>query len=712
MSLSDSNLNAQLQAVTVPDGLLDRLRAVVFEDDDGLDATLREVAVPAGLIKRLHAIPLADDDGLDEALRNVPVPLGLTASWRRSRQFGDRVMRFSRLATAASLIIAVSLSYFSAMILSLAVSRSTEVTKTEPDSNAVPAPEPLQALKDTWANQPLEEPRAAVPLASPPKVGLARVEPRHPRGAEELGTGLNMPQRADPLLMPELYHGIAPNQFDDLPELPRRVANLVPRGLDWPLVPGSNSAFLIRYGLHPFVSPAAHAKLQTCPVPLGIDASSYELARRYAEENLLPPPEMVRTEDFLQAVDYEYPKPTKQNLGLIMAAGPSPISGEGFCLLQVGVQARQITDDKHPPAQLVFLVDTSTSMRWGSRIELIRRAMRDISHRLQPADRLSLVSFNQAAHVLVQSVGPESMAQFDAAVESLTAEGSTDVAVGLREAFSLVQRFGGQGRPPVRVVLLTDGLLELADTVVQRIEHEVSEASGRGIPLHVIDLGQQNEGDPQLAAFAKAGHGTVHRAVNTDQVHSAIREILTGRSQLMARGALLQVTFNPKTVLEYRLLGHETRWAGMLPGPLEGDFGEGQSRTALYEVRLATTGPSEVATAEVTWLQPGDKQPTGKHHKATAHLLRKDFASSLMGSALSLQEAGVVAYTAEALRKSPFLSRNQRLPLSTAQALVRAFELAGQVDSRLNQRPSFAEFALFIQQEIKAKPAPANGRRP
>ena len=76
-------------------------------------------------------------------------------------------------------------------------------------------------------------------------------------------------------------------------------------------------------------------------MPLAVEPSSYELARRYLERNELPPADRVRTEEFLAAVDYNFPKPKQQSLGLTVAGGPSPISGEGFCLLQVGVQARQ-----------------------------------------------------------------------------------------------------------------------------------------------------------------------------------------------------------------------------------------------------------------------------------------------------------------------------------------------------------------------------------
>ena len=84
MASGDFKLDAQLRAVTVPSGLLERLMALPYADDAGLDEATRANEVPEGLLQRLAVIPLADDDaGLDEALRNVTVPRELEMSFHR-----------------------------------------------------------------------------------------------------------------------------------------------------------------------------------------------------------------------------------------------------------------------------------------------------------------------------------------------------------------------------------------------------------------------------------------------------------------------------------------------------------------------------------------------------------------------------------------------------------------------------------------------------
>ena len=343
-------------------------------------------------------------------------------------------------------------------------------------------------------------------------------------------------------------------------------------------------------------------------------------------------------------------------------------------------------------------------------MEIVRRALGELPGMIGPADRLSLVTFSQAAHVLVENLSGDAAAPFAAAAESLSAEGATNIIAGLREAYGAARPTLGAGRPQVRIVLLTDGLLDLEPATAERIGRQVAEAAAENIPLDVIDLGQQKATDPQVASLAAEGRGTVHRAVSSRQVGWALREIVTGRSQVVARAGRLQVTFNPKTVLEYRLLGHESGdWGGLLPGPLEADFHEGQAATALFEVRLSPTGAQDLASVDLAWYAAdGEKTLAGKTAEtARATVQRKHFAASLTSSALSLQEAAVVAYTAEVLRHSPFLFRSHA-PLSVPAAFSRAVDLSAQVDSRLQRQPSFEEFAALVRQELKAHPA----RRP
>jgi hypothetical protein len=89
--------------------------------------------------------------------------------------------------------------------------------------------------------------------------------------------------------------------------------------------------------------------------------------------------------------------------------------------------------------------------------------------------------------------------------------------------------------------------------------------------------------------------------------------------------------------------------------------------------------------------------------RAAVQIRRKDFAPTVSRTAPCLQQAAVIASTAEILRHSPFVFRQQKTSVSAA--LFRTLEWARQVDSRLQQRKAFAEFVNLIGQEMKAHPA-------
>ena len=716
----DEGLDALLCEVRMPPGLDARLRRSIFAaekvSDETLDEALREVPVPQRLYDRLRRSVLADDEGLDETIREVPIPVEVVAHARQVPKTRIRLARLSRWATAASLAIAIGFSYVGAM-LALLVATYPADRPRRPELVSHLSGRMLDDSADreflTIGSRP-EVPQQFVPRdLSTPAIALI------PRDRPLVPSFPLLPSPADLLLEAHLFPNDllgAHDTFDKLSDL-KKVAGLIPRGMDVPLlVPGFDLKFWTEYGVHPFVVPALHADLRSTIVPLDIDASSYELTRRHLEDGRLPPADAVRTEEFLAAIDYELPKPKQAALKLSTAGGPSPFGGKGMLLLQVGVQAPGFSDRQHAPAHLVLAVDVSTSMRWEGRLRTIRRAIEAMAQHLDPDDRISLVSFDEGATLLIEDVGPDETDQLIAAVHSLSTRHSTNVGAGLQLAYAVAQHWTQRNRTqrnrtqrnrtqrgPVaaRVVLLTDGLAELDRGTADRIEQRMAEAHSRGIRLDVIDLSHEKDPDRQLAGFAASGGGTAHRATNAEQVRSSLLEILTGSSQLVAEQARLKVTFNPKTVLAYRLLGHEAKaLAGLMPVHPESDFHCGRSATALYELRLkpGSGGGNDVAVAELTWQEPGHG-PT-QRRRLTHKIRRGQFAAQFVQAPLALQEAALVAETAEILRNSPFVSAANN---SRAAASAKALELAGEVDTRLYERPTFVDFLEVVRQAMGAR---------
>ena len=216
MSSPDPQLDAKLRAVPLPDGFLDRLRAAILAEDDDLDEALRDVATPEGLLGRLKTAPAVDDEGLDEVLRDVPVPGGLSRFWRHRAQRQSWLMRMSRLALAVSIVIGLTVAYFGAMIMSLAVShgpapqtpQTAHVSKPAASQSAAP-----ESLTQSWGSEVAPDALDWTPRAAPPAVVLDSAgadrdrrsvaqgdQSAGHRSSGDVASNLNLPRGVDPLL--------------------------------------------------------------------------------------------------------------------------------------------------------------------------------------------------------------------------------------------------------------------------------------------------------------------------------------------------------------------------------------------------------------------------------------------------------------------------------------------------------------------------------
>ena len=383
-----------------------------------------------------------------------------------------------------------------------------------------------------------------------------------------------------------------------------------------------------------------------------------------------------------------------------MAGGPSPFAfGQGR-LLQVGIQARDVPPGEHPPTHVTFAVDTSASMGEGGNLGSVCRALGQFGSSLDEDDRVSLVVFGEHARPMVEDVAPDAWQQLVAALDSLAPAGSTNVAAGLRQAYGVAYHRlhdDGSANP---VVLFTDSLGQLDAVTAERIHARLVEAADRGIVLHVIGLGLPTwEEEPTgiLADLACAVGGRALEARDSAGIGRALREILTGKSQRVASQLCLKVTFNPKSVAAYRLLGHEV---GDVPAALKADFYAGQSAMALYEVQLHNNREKLVAEVEATWREPTTGQPAAIKRECR----RGQFARALVDAPLSIQAATVVAEAAEVLRGSPFVG-----PRPNRWSLAPVLDRARHLDTRVRDEPTFSEFVSLLERAEGAKPHRSGG---
>jgi Ca-activated chloride channel family protein len=718
----DAWIDDHLRSVPLPPELLARLGEVAklggsALDNRELDDALCDVALPPAMLDRLQTIGSLTDADLDDDTRHVPMPPAVVPRLRGAVRWRAVQSQLARLAIAASLAFVIGGSGWLLVgglqsgvepplprtdgpkIASSDKPRlpAPSISKAIPEPN--PAPQVAKQLDSRLDSLPNRQQPPPAPL--PPVENVVDVSPTPPApdkiGALPDAVGL---EPEPPLHVAEIL-GNSPVATQ--PEL-RVVRDAAPHGASGPRVKGYDLLFEFAHGEHPVVRPGKNAALLESRVPIWTDTMSYELACRTAEARLTLPAGQIRTEDFLAAMDYEFPAPNGAALGIRTAAGPSPLGSPGAGLVQIGVQAGKFNRGTDSGAHLTLAVDVSAAVANGRRWEAIRRALADLVEQLGPRDRLSIVLFNERPTLFVrqadraemrrvlpalESISPRGLANLGAALEMAAAISRQDPAVSRQDSAPAGQG-AGAAKPSARLMLLTDGIGWIDPNLLPHTKQLLKETVAAGVAWEVVDVRPDQVADPRLEELAKIGsledgpsvrHAETCRAIARD-----LREALIGRRDVVARNVTMKVTFNPDAIETYRLIGHDpTTAGGLTSGPMEADLRGGETATALYEVELKPDGADNLATVEVMWQEPGSEDV---HHRKQA-ISRLQFAPSWMETPLSVQLAALAAKTAEILRGSYFAPAGSR-------PLDQVAELADRANEALRSRESFRQLRSLI----------------
>lgn len=213
--------------------------------------------------------------------------------------------------------------------------------------------------------------------------------------------------------------------------------------------------------------------------------------------------------------------------------------GENVCLHgELGVMGNMITGSnctlmllgmntpidpstlERPPLNLAIAVDVSGSMQ-GPNIAHLREGLLRMLDDLRPEDRVSLIAFNAEAELLIESVDGDDPA-FPAAISTLTADGSTNIYAGLRQAYEVVRKNEVEGHQN-RVILLSDGEATAGITGDARVVEMSRQYNELGFGLTTIGVGDSF--DPELMrALSIAGGGAFYFLEDGEAVREVFEE--------------------------------------------------------------------------------------------------------------------------------------------------------------------------------------------
>lgn len=385
---------------------------------------------------------------------------------------------------------------------------------------------------------------------------------------------------------------------------------------------------------------------------LDVDTASYSAARGYLERGQFPPSDLIRTEEFINYFNYDYPQPQNGVFGINIDAANSPWHGDNTKLLRIGIQGQEIDSSQRQPAHLTFVIDVSGSMRDSNRLPLVRQSLNLLVEELRQGDTVAIVTYGNDARVLLEPTSIEERETIVNAINRLETGGSTNAEAGLRLAYELAGD-SFENNAINRIILCSDGVANVGATDPESILKVIRDYVNQGIYLSTIGFGMGDYNDQMMEQLANDGNGNYAYVDDIDEAERIFVENLTGMLQVIAKDAKVQVEFNPDVVSSYRLLGYENRAIADQDFRNDsvdaGEIGAGHNVTAIYEVVLTGQGEGQAVKVNLRWEDPSSAEISEINQSFESSAISADFASMPP----RFQQAIAVAALAEMLRNNP-----------------------------------------------------------
>ncbi|WP_394537754.1 VWA domain-containing protein [Lysobacter enzymogenes] len=399
---------------------------------------------------------------------------------------------------------------------------------------------------------------------------------------------------------------------------------------------------------------------------IDVDTGSYANVRRMLNDGIRPPADAVRAEEFINYFDYGHPAPASRAVPFKVSTelAPAPWNAQRQ-LLMIGIKGYEVPKQNLPPANLVFLIDTSGSMNSPDKLPLLKSAFSMLARQLRPQDRISIVVYAGSAGLVLPPTAGDRQQEILDALERLQAGGSTNGGDGIRLAYATArQGFIKDGVN--RVILATDGDFNVGTVGTDALETLVADQRKTGIALTTLGFGAGNYNDELSEKLADVGDGN-HAYIDTlQEARKVLVQEMGSTLMTIARDVKIQIEFNPAQVAEYRLIGYENRLLKREDFANDkvdaGDIGAGHEVTALYEItpvgskanrlpplRYAQAAPAaagnggEIANLKLRYKRPGED----RSQLIETAVLR---SGARAAASDSLRMAASVAAFADALR--------------------------------------------------------------
>ena len=315
------------------------------------------------------------------------------------------------------------------------------------------------------------------------------------------------------------------------------------------------------------------------------DGASYAYMRRCITGGNLPFASMVRTEEFLNYFTFDYADPAgDESVSINAEIGICPWD-HGHRLLRLGLKGKSLSDNEIPPANFIFLIDTSGSMMGADRIDLLKSGLCNLVDQLKPTDRVAIITYSGSVSMALESTLVKDPAAIKKVIRKLEASGSTAGGAAMKMAYEEAsEHYMPNGNN--RIIMCTDGDFNVGVSSTDELVKMVESYQEKGIYLSIMGFGIGNYQDYRMENLSNHGNGTYTYIDCEDEM---MKVFVHERSHFVAvaNDTKCQISFTD-AVDSYRLIGYENRVMDNEDFEDDtkdaGEIGAGQTVTALYEL--------------------------------------------------------------------------------------------------------------------------------
>ncbi|MEM8735522.1 MAG: von Willebrand factor type A domain-containing protein, partial [Planctomycetota bacterium] len=239
---------------------------------------------------------------------------------------------------------------------------------------------------------------------------------------------------------------------------------------------------------------------------LHVSDVSFKLAYDALTKGEWPERDKVRIEEFVNAFDYGDPLPGRNSRVACQVEQAIHPFLQQRNLMRVSLRTSATGRAKGKPLSLTLLLDNSGSMERPDRRATVQRAFAMLASQLGSSDVVTLISFANQPRLLADRVSGDKAAELVEKVQNLPSEGGTNLEAALQLAFAKAQEQKIQGSQN-RVVLLTDGAVNLGDADPERLANIVLEMREADIAFDAAGISAQDLNDDVLETLTRNGDG-------------------------------------------------------------------------------------------------------------------------------------------------------------------------------------------------------------